>query len=294
MNDYILSCCTTSDLTKEVYDKNDIKYVGCHFFLGDKEYIDDLGKTISYKEFYSKMEQDIITKTSQVNVEQFIEFFEPFLKQGKDIFHVTLSSGISGTVNSANTAKALLEEKYPERKIIIIDSLAASTGYGLIMIKLAELRKQGKTMDELQIFIEDNKLKLHHWFFSTTLKYYVRGGRVKPIQGFFGTMFKICPLLNVDYQGKLIPREKIRTKKRVITRTVEKMEENADKGLDYDDLVYISHSNCLEDAKEVCELVKTKFKKIKDIKIFDIGTTIGSHSGPGTVALFFWGSKRNN
>lgn len=292
---YILSCCSTSDLTRDLYNKLDINVIYFHYIIDGKEYSDDFGESISFEEFYQKMEKGSITKTSQVNVEEFIEYFTPFLEKGLDILHVSLSSGISGVYNSACIARDVLKEKYPKRNILIVDSLGASSGYGLLMSKLAQLRNEGRTIDEVYNYANENRLNVHHWFFSTDLKYYVRGGRISKTSGFFGNLFSICPLLNMDDLGRLIPREKVRTKKNVIIRIVDKMVENAEDGLDYQGKCYICHSNCYEDALKVKELIEQKFKSIDgEVQIFNIGTTIGSHTGPGTIALFFFGNKRTD
>ena len=244
-------------------------------------------------DFYKAMSEGADTKTSQINADEYEKYFEGFLKQGKDLLHVTLSSGISGTINSALIAADSLKEKYPDRKIYVIDSLAASSGYGLLMDKVADLKDAGMGIDELKNWIEDNKLRVNHWFFTTDLTFFIKGGRVSKVSGFVGNLLNICPLLNVDYQGKLIPREKIRTKKKVIAETVNKMVLNADNGTDYSDKCYISMSACIEDAQAVAKLVEEKFPKLNGkVLINNIGTTIGSHTGPGTVALFFWGEKR--
>lgn len=288
-----MSCCSTADLTKAHFEAMDIHYICFHYALGDTEYPDDLGETIPFDEFYKRMEAGEMTRTSQVNVEEFVDYFTPFLEDGKDIVHVCLSSGISGVSNSANAAAALLRDKYPDRKIYIVDSLGASSGYGLFMDKLAELRNDGTTADELFTWAEDHKLKVHHWFFSTDLKYYVRGGRISKTSGFFGNLLKICPLLNMDDLGRLIPRSKIRTKKRVIEEIVERMAKYAEDGLEYSGKCYISHSACYEDARAVADIVEERFKYLDgEVEIYSVGTTIGSHTGPGTVALFFWGEKR--
>ena len=187
----------------------------------------------------------------------------------------------------------MLSEEYPDRKIYIVDSLGASSGYGLIMETLADMRDEGKSLDEVYEWIEANKLRLHHWFFSTDLTFYVKGGRVSKASGFFGTMLNICPLLNMDNLGRLIPREKIRTKKKVIKTIVDRMEECAADGLDYSGKCFISQSACAEDAEAVAALVEERFPKLNGKVVINyIGTTIGSHTGPGTVALFFWGKER--
>lgn len=295
MHNYILSCCSTADLTKEHLDQREISYIYFHFELDGKQYLDDLGQTIPFERFYQAMADGAETKTSQINAEEFMSYFEPFLKEGKDIIHVTLSSGISGVINSAQIAAKELMEEYPDRKIYIIDSLGASSGYGLLMDRLADLRDAGLSAEEIVSWAEENKLRLHHWFFSTDLTFYVKGGRISKTSGFVGNLLNICPLLNMDCAGHLVPRYKIRTKKKVIQAIVDKMEEFAENGTDYSGKCYISNSACHEDAAAVAELVKARFPKLDgDVIINSVGTTIGSHTGPGTVALFFWGSKRED
>ncbi len=295
MQDFILSCCSTADLTKEHFEKRNINYICMHYYLDDVHYLDDLGQSMGFDEFYKAMQSGAETKTSQINAAEFEEYFERFLKEGKDILHVSLSSGISGTFNSANIARDMLLEKYPDRKIYVVDSLTASSGFGLMMDKLADLRDEGCTIDEVYEWITNNRLKLHAWFFSTDLTFFVKGGRVTKTAGFVGNILNICPLLNVDYQGKLIPRYKIRTKRKVIEAIVAQMEQFAENGLEYNGKCYISQSACVEDAEAVAKLVESKFPKLNGkVLINNIGTTIGSHTGPGTVALFFWGTERND
>ena len=212
-----------------------------------------------------------------------------------DILHVSLSSGLSGVYNAANIAKNCLLEKYPDRKIYIVDSLGGSSGYGLFMDKLADLRDSGMGIDKLYVWANDHKLELHHWFFSTDLTFYVKGGRISKASGWFGTVLQICPLLNVNNKGQLVPRFKIRGKNRVIQEIVNKMENYAQGGLDYNGKCYISNAACYEDARSVAALVEARFPNLNGcVEINSVGTTIGSHTGPGTLALFFWGEKRND
>lgn len=293
MNHYIISCCSTADLSAEHFAARDISYICFHFELDGKEYDDDLGKSIPFDEFYRAMKNGAETRTSQINAEEFKTYFEKYLKEGKDILHVCLSSGISGVVNSARLAKEELEEQYPDRKILIVDSLGASSGYGLLMDRLADLRDEGKSIQEVYDWAEAHKLNLHHWFFSTDLTFYIKGGRISKTAGFFGGMLNICPLLNMDKEGRLVPRYKIRTKKKVIQAIAGKMEEFAEDGLDYSGKCYISQSDCYDDARAVADLIEARFPKLNGKVIINhVGTTIGSHTGPGTVALFFWGSRR--
>lgn len=293
MNEFILSCCSTADLTEELFKERQIHYICYHFQLNGKEYEDNFGKSLPYETLYREMSAGGTTKTSQVNTTEFISYFEPFLKEGKDILHVCLSSGITGVVNSAIVAKETLEEKYPGRKIYIVDSLCASSGYGLLIDTMADLRDSGMSIEELSSWAQNHRLNVHHWFFSTDLTFYVRGGRISKTAGFVGGALNICPLLNVDEDGRLIPRHKIRTKKKVISATVDKMIENADGHENYNGKVFISHSMCYDDAKAVSDLICEKFPKLEQKpRIFNIGSTIGSHTGPGTVALFFFGQTR--
>ena len=293
MSDYVISCCSTADLSKEHFEKIDVHYCCFHYEMDGVQYLDDLGQSMDFDVFYQRMTDGAMTKTSQINADEYEEYFTQFLSQGKDIIHLTLSSGISGTFNSANLAKALLEDKYPDRKIYVIDSLAASSGYGLLIDHLATMRDSGATIDELAAWVEEHKLNLNHWFFSSDLTFFIRGGRISKAAGAVGTVLNICPLMNVDFEGRLIPRYKIRTKKKVIQAIVDKMAEQAEGGTDYSGKCFISHSACEEDAKAVAALVEERCPNLNGrVLINSIGTTIGSHTGPGTVALFFWGQKR--
>ena len=295
MKTFQLSCCSTADLSLEHLQKRDIAYIPFHFFLDEREYVDDLGKSISYDEFYQAMADGASTRTSQVNVTEFCDYFSQFLDEGLDVLHVCLSSGISGVSNSAFAAQKILRKQYPQRRIYIVDSLGASSGYGLLMDKLADLQDQGMNVEQIYTWAEAHKLQVHHWFFSTDLTFYIRGGRISKTAGTIGSILDICPLLNMDDKGRLIPRAKIRTKKRVIKEIVEKMRQNAQGGLQYDGKCYISQSACLEDAQAVAALVEESFPHLNGpVEINHVGTTIGSHTGPGTVALFFWGRPRQD
>ncbi len=292
---YVLSCCSTADLTEQQMESLGLHYICFHYELNGTPYLDDLGKSMSAEDFYAAMTNGAETKTSQINPDEFKAYFEPFLQEGLDILHVSLSSGISGVVQSAELAASELRTQYPERKIYIVDSLAASAGYGLLMDKLSELSGEGMEIDALRDWAEENKLRLRHWFFSTDLTFYIKGGRISKTAGFFGSLLSICPLLDVDFEGRLIPRYKIRTKKKVIESMVQKMREQADDREHYSDKVFLSQSACIEDARAVADLVAKSFPAMRGkVQINNVGTTIGSHTGPGTVALFYWGDKRDN
>lgn len=293
MTNYILSCCSTADLTKEHFEARDIKYVCFHFALNGREYVDDLGISMPFPEFYGEMAKGADTRTSQVNVSEYVDYFTPFLEAGLDVVHVTLSSGLSGTSNSARNAALIAMEQFPERKVYVVDSLGASSGYGLLMDMAADKRDEGLSAEELAAWIDETKLKIHHWFFSTDLSSYVRGGRISKAAAVFGGALNICPLLDMDNQGHLIPVAKVRGKKKVIKEIVNAMEAHAQGGLEYSGKCYISQSACMEDAEAVAALVEERFPKLNGkVEINWVGTTIGSHTGPGTVALFFVGDER--
>lgn len=293
MSEYVLTSCSTADMPHDYFMKRKIPYVCFHYTIDGQTYADDIGQTMPFEEFFGRMSQGSTPKTSQVNVEEYKAFFEAFLKEGKDILHVSLSSGISGAYSSAMTAKHELLAQYPGRRIAIVDSLGASSGYGLLMDMLADKRDNGASLDDLRDWAEENKLFIHHWFFSTDLTFYIKGGRVSKTAGMLGTLLKICPLLNMDAEGHLIPREKIRSKKKVIAQIVNKMEEHAANGFDYNGKCFISHSACYDDARAVADLVENAFPKLNgQVMINSIGTVIGSHTGPGTVALYFMGDER--
>lgn len=295
MGSYVITCCSTVDLPKEYFEQNNIPYACYHYILDGEEYLDDLGQSVPYDEFYRRIDDGSMPTTSQINISEFMAFFEPFLQEGKDILHLSMSSGISGTCNSAMNAKEELLAKYPDRTIKVVDSLAASSGYGLLLDKLVEMRDAGKSLEEVYLFAEDNKLKLQHWFFSTDLTHFKRGGRISATAATLGNILNLCPLMNVDYVGKLIVRQKIRGKKKVIAEIVNKMIELAEGGKDYNGKCFISCSACEDDARKVADLVEETFPNLNGkVEINSIGAVIGAHTGPGTVALFFWGEKRVN
>lgn len=295
MGNFVLCCDSTADLSKEHFERRDIHYVCFHFFLDGKEYFDDLGQSVPFDQFYQAMADGAETSTSQVNVDEYINFWKPMLEEGKDILHLCLSSGISGTINSAVNAARVLEEDYPDRKIYVVDSLGASSGYGLIMETLADKRDEGMDLEELHTWVEEHKLNMHHWFFSTDLTFFVKGGRISKASGWFGGMLNICPLMNMDNEGHLVPRFKIPGKKKVVREIVKKMGEFADGGYEYAGKCFISNAGCYDDARAVADIIEEQFPNLNGkVVINSVGTTIGSHTGPGTVALFFWGSKREN
>ena len=293
MPQYVITCCSTADMPYDYFRKRNIPFVCFHFILDGKEYPDDLGKTVPFDEFYRKIAAGALPTTSQVNVREFIDFFEPYLTQGLDILHISLSSGLSGAYNSALLAREQLLQKYSDRRILVVDSLGASSGSGLLVDLAADLRDGGASLVEVHTWVEENKLNIHHWFFSTDLTHYRRGGRLSAVSAMMGTILSICPLMNMNHEGKLTPRAKVRGKKQVIAEIVRKMEEHAQNSVNYSGKCFISNSACYDDARKVADLIEERFPHLNGkVMINSVGTVIGAHTGPGTVALFFVGDRR--
>ena len=293
MSEYVITCCSTVDLSKATLDERGIPYAMFHYRIGSEEFLDDLYSSITPEKFYQDITDGAEPVTSQVNADEYIALWKPFLDEGKDILHITLSSGISGTFNSANVARDMIKEDYPKRQVVVVDSLAASAGYGMLVMAARDNQDKGMSIGENAAWVVDNRNKLHHWFFSTDLTSYIRGGRVSKASGLVGTMLKICPLLNVNCEGKLIARNKCRGKKKAIAEAFAQMQNFAQNGRGYRGTCYMSHSMMQEDAKALADMIEAYFTNMDGkVHISQIGTVIGSHTGPGTVALFFWGNER--
>lgn len=293
MSDFMITCESTADMPLSFYRERNVGYVCFHYEMNGATYTDDIYQSTTPQEFFSTLKGGAQAKTSQVGTGEYVAFWEPYLKQGLDILHVSLSTGISGTYNSACLAAETLAPQYPERKIRVIDSLCASAGFGLLVEIMADKRDEGMGFDELAEWTEVHKMNVNQWFFVSDLDCLKRGGRVSSTSALIATALKICPVMNVNFEGKLIPREKIRTKKKAIVRLVDDMMDHVENGAAYTGRCTISHSDCLEDAEEVARLVGEKIPALRGkVEICDIGTVIGAHTGPGTVALFFMGDTR--
>lgn len=292
LSNYVLSCCSTVDLSAEWMKNRNIAVALFNFELGGTWYKDDFGATVKPHALYSRMLEGEQATTSQVSVGEYVQHFKPILEKGLDLVHVTLSSGISQTLNSACLAADQLREQFPERTIRIVDSLCASAGYGLLLDRMADLRDEGMGVNELADWAEAHRLEVNHLFMSSDLTFFVRGGRISPVAGKLGGLLHICPLMRVATDGSLEVMEKIRTVGKCRRRMLERMGELVDGGASYNGRVFISHSDCEDIAQSVIEGVEAAYPEIRDGKVhlFPIGATIGCHTGPGTVALFFWGS----
>ena len=289
MENYILSCCSTMDLRKGWAEEQGVNLIYAKFFLEGEEFRDDFYESISQDKLFERMLSGEKSQTTQVNTEEYIDSFRKYLEQGQDIFHICLSSGVSGTFNSCHIAKDILLEEFPERKIEIVDSLMASSGYGLLVDKACELKKQGLDMETLRIEVEKWRNRLHGYFFTSDLRFFIQGGRVSKAAGFIGGLLKICPVLKITEEGKLKPIEKARGKKQAMENILSKMEKE---GYLSTEKCFISHSACPLDAKKLAESIRDRFHPEGNIEIFDIGGTIACHTGPGTVSGFFFGKEK--
>ena len=295
MADYMLTCESTADYPRSFFEQRDIPFACFHYVIDGTSHPDDLYASCDPHEFFSRIKAGAQPKTSQVTVGEYLALWEPFLAAGKDIVHVSLSSGISGSYGSAVTAAREVAERYPQRAVHVIDSLGASAGYGLLVEYMADRRDTGATAEELVAWAEAHRLNVNHWFYVGDLECLKRGGRVSSTSALIGSALKICPVLDVNCDGKLIPRKKIRTKRRAGQELVRIMMERVDDGAAYAGRCVISQSDCREDAQAVADAIVERMPQLAGkIAIHDIGTVIGSHTGPGTVALFFMGAKRVN
>ncbi len=290
MADYVLTCSSTADLPTAFVKEHGIGVLFYQFFMDGHEYYDDQGVSISTHDFYDKVRAGSMPTTSMVNTERYVEFFTPYLEDGKDILHLEFSSGLSGSYNNALMTASQLMEKYPGRKIKVVDSLSASRGYGLFVHLVMLIKDEGATIEEAYSYAEDLKWKITHWFAVESLEHLRRGGRVSRASAFLGTMLNIKPVLAFNNEGKIIPVEKIRGRKKSLIAMVDKMEEDIDNP--DGQIVYIGHGDAPEDAEYVSGLIKERFPTIKETFINYTGPVIGAHSGPGTVNIHYVGKQR--
>lgn len=287
---YRITTDSTCDLPQSFYAERDISYVGLQFLLDGREYQESPDLTLTSKAFYDELRAGRSSSTQQVNAFQFKEFVEPFLKAGEDVLHVAFSSGLSGTYASCVQGAEELREQYPDRKLIVVDSLAASMGEGLLVYYADENRRAGMSIEDNEKWLLDNRLHLCHWFTVDDLMHLHRGGRVSKASAIIGSMVGIKPVLHVDDDGHLILMSKSRGRQSSLQALVNKMKETAIGDVS-EQMVFISHGDCQADAEKVADLLRQTLG-VHKFMIHTIGAVIGSHSGPGTVALFFLGDHR--
>ncbi len=293
MNKFTLSCESTVDMPYSYISGRDIPVAFYTYTVDGKDYTDDmLIDPEALPRFYGLLDAGEMPSTSQLNEDYYMQFFEGLLSRG-DLLHVAFGSGMTQSVRNAELAAETLREKYPDRKIIVIDSLCSSSGYGMLVDYAADLRDKGCEMEEVADWVTAHCKKIHHQFFSHRLDFFRRSGRMSGPVAMLATILNICPIMRLDDEGKIIAYDKVRGKKNAIRTTVDTMEKHAEGGTSYSGKCYICHSNCMEEALMTRDAVKERFPNIAgEIRIFDIGTIIASHCGPGTVAVFFMGDER--
>lgn len=292
MSDYIISSESIMDLSADYVKKIGVSFIKSNYVLNGEIYLDDFGQSLNMEEFYKNMEEGATPSTAAINTQAYLDYFEDLLQNDMDIIHVCLSSGLSIQYSCLIQAIETLEEKYPERKIYPIDSRMASSGVGLLVDKLVMLKNEGMGIENLYQWAEENALSIISYTSNENLEYVARGGRISKTAANIGNLLKICPLIEIDDEGHMEVTQKIRTKKKLLKTLVDRMENNAIGRLNYKDKIYISHANNEKIADELSSMLLDKFGELSEVKIFNIGPTIGSHIGPGAFSMFYWGEKR--
>lgn len=287
---YILTCESTADLPISYLAQRQISVLPYTYCVDDVEYVDDMGEFNGRTNFYKLLKQGKRPTTSQINTERYKNFFRQQLSQG-DLLHVAFDSGLSNSVYNAYYAAEELKKEFPKRRIVVIDSTCGCLGYGILVDTLADMRDGGASFDELFDFAKENRTKIHHQFFSTTLSYYRRSGRVSGPAATIGNILHVCPLLRLDKSGKIIAYAKTMGMTKAIAKTLEEVAAHVKSGADYNGRMWIAHSDCVETANKVVEQLKAQYPKA-DVQLFEIGPVIGSHCGAGTVAVYFYGDER--
>ena len=284
------SCC---NLLEDMIDDFGIHVLPLTFMVDgeDEVYQSYLkGERTDLKQFYTMMREGKVFKTSFPNLAESEALFRELLGSGRDVLYIAFSSGLSGTYQALSLMAAQLQEEFPERKIHVVDSLAASGGQGLLVWYAVQHARAGKSIDQVRDWLEENKLHLAHWFTVDDLMFLFRGGRVSKTAAWAGTLLNIKPVLHVDDEGHLIPMEKVRGRKKSLNALIDHMEKSANKPIS-DQMVFITHGDCIEDAEYVAAKIKERFG-VKEVVINYVDPVIGAHSGPGTMALFFLADKR--
>lgn len=290
---FTLSCESTVDMPYHEVAKRDIPVLFYTYTVDGQTCWDDMGRDPeALPNFYHQLRAGKMPTTSQLNEMQYEEFLEPLVQKG-DVLHIAFGSGMTGSVVNARKAAEKLRQKYPQRQIKVIDSLCSSSGYGLLTDAAADLRDQGCTLQETAQWVQANCKRVHHQFFSTDLTYFRRSGRMSGPAAMLGAVLNICPIMRLDDSGHIIAYDKVRGKRRAVERTVDTMAAHAQDGENYAGKCFICHSDCLTEAEATRDAVEKRFPGLQGkIRIYDIGTIIASHCGPGTVAVFFLGDER--
>ena len=289
MDDFIITTDITCDLPQDYIEKYQLNTIPLYYHFGDTVYGGD--NELEPKEFFDMMRKGSMPTTTAANPDVTKKLFTSLLDKGYDIIHISFSSGLSGSYSVAATVARELNEERPDAKITVIDSLSASLGQGLLVHKALQLKDEGKSFDQIVNWLESNKLNVCHIFTVDDLNHLRRGGRISRATAVIGTMIKVKPILYMDNEGHLMSLQNVRSRKKALTTLVDTMEKQIDGYQGENKEVFISHGDCLEDAHFVATLLKERFGIEKNL-INYICPTIGAHSGPGTVALFFMGKER--
>ena len=287
---FVLTCESTADLPLNYLNQRNIAAIPYTYCIDGVEYVDDMGEFDGRKQFYKFLSDGKVPTTSQICIDRYMNFFREQLNKG-DLLHIAFDSGLSHSVYNAYYAAEELKKEFPKRRIVVLDSTCGCLGYGIFVDTLADMRDAGKSFDELYDWAKANRTRVHHQFFSTTLSYYRRSGRVSGPASLIGNMLKLCPLLRLDKTGKIIAYSKVMSVSKAITKTVAETEAHVENGHEYDGKMWIAHSDCKTTAEAVTKQLKAAFPKA-DIRLFEIGPVIGSHCGRGTVAVYFMGDER--
>lgn len=291
MRDYMIVSDTCADLDQKMVDELGIHLIPMIFNIDDKEFRNwPDGREYPFDTFYDRLRGGGAASTAQINTTEFINVFRGFLKEGKDVLYLGFSSGLSGTVNSARLAAEDLAEEFPDGKVIVVDTLSASLGQGLLIWHVVQRKKAGDSIQQAAAWAEEHKLNLVHWFTVDDLNFLKRGGRLSGAAALLGTMLNIKPVLHVDNEGHLVAVEKVRGRKQSLNALVNHMEQTAIPPVE-NQMVFVSHGDAIPDHEYVIEEVKRRFG-VTQVYSNYIGPVIGSHSGPGTMALFFLGTER--
>ena len=286
---FIITTDTCCDLPKSYIKENGLDVVTLYYNMKGVAYGKDV--ELEVKAFYDMMRAGEMPTTMAANPEELREMFEKYLKAGKDVLHLAFSSELSSSYSNAAVVARELNEEYTDNKVVVIDTLSASLGQGLVIYKAVQLREDGWSIDEVARWVEENRLHFCHQFTVDDLNHLNRGGRVSKLTAVAGTLIQVKPILHVNDEGKLIPIGKVRGRKKSLMALVDNMERTIGSYRDKNDIVFISHGDALEEAEYVAGLVKERFG-IENFLIHPVSPTIGAHSGPGTIALFYMGDRR--
>lgn len=288
---YVIVTDSAANLTEELYDSLGISVLSLSFRVDGKEYKSyEKGKKTDLKQFYNMMRNKEMITTSLVDPDQFTQAFSKILEAGQDVLYIGFSSALSGTYQSSSIAAADLAERYPERRVVTVDSLCASIGQGLLVYYAAKMRDEGKTIDEVSSWLTENRLNVCHWFTCDDLFFLKRGGRVSSATAVVGSLLQVKPVMHVNNEGKLAVVTKARGRKQALNALVAAMEKTVKEP--QKQLVCICHGDCEDEANYVKEMILNKFT-VKDILVHYLDPVIGAHAGPGTLAVFYMGVDRN-